>query len=160
MNDDTTPSGIDTVEITMELSKMKAAKYVFGYYESDDISQEIWLSVNKAAEKYNSDKLKKGKRPLSFFNVASENALKNLKRDNKIIDNVHLGNTPVNQVDYNLMSEMRAKELREFITNRLPPKLVDKFNELVDYGDECVSQYQKRKIRDAVLQILKEYREE
>lgn len=152
-----TPSGIDTVEISEELARMKAQKHKFSYYDADDIAQEIWLSVNKAAKKFDGDRVKKGKRPLSFFNVASENALKNLKRDNKIADNVNLGDTPVQEVDHTIAGEMRARELRQFILDKLPDKLKEPFIRLVDYGGEGVSQYIKTKIRHAVAEILEEF---
>jgi len=157
---DNTPSGIDTVEMTEELSRMKAQKHAFSYYDPEDISQEIWISVHKAAQKYDEDRVKKGKRPLTFFNVASENALKNLKRDNKIADNVNLGDTPVEQVDHNLAGHIRAREMRRFILDKLPPKLVEPFIILVDYGGEGISQYMKTKIRKIVQEILEEFEDE
>ena len=153
------PSGINTVEITEELARMKAAKHKFSYYEPDDIAQEIWLSVHKASQKFDEERLKEGKRPLSFFNVASENALKNLKRDTKIPDSVNLGDTPVEEIDYTLVGELRARELREFIIGKLSRNLHEAFIRLVDYGGEGVSQYMKAKIRNCVEEILKEFYE-
>lgn len=153
------PSGLDTVEIAEELARMKAQKHKFGYYDSDDIAQEIWLSVNKAAKKFDGDRVAEGKRPLSFFNVASENALKNLKRDNKIADNVNLGDTPVTQEDHTVAGEVRARELRDFIMDKLPDKLHEPFIRMVDYGGEGVSQYVKTKVRNAVQEILEDYYE-
>ena len=154
-----TPSGIDTVEIANELARMKAQKHRFSYYDSEDISQEIWLSVHKAAKKFDGSRVKEGKRPLSFFNVASENALKNLKRDNKIADNVNLGDTPVTEEDHTLAGEVKAREMRAFIMGRLPEKLKEPFARMVDYGGEGVSQYIKTKIRNSVIEILEDYYE-
>lgn len=152
-------SGIDTVEITMELARMKAQKHAFSYYDPEDIVQEIWISVNKAAKKFEQSRVKEGKRALSFFNTTSENALKNLKRDNKIADNVNLHDAPIYQIDYNLAGEMRAIELREYISKKLPGKLLPVFNQLVDYGDENIAQYTKTKLRNAVAKIVEEYYE-
>jgi len=153
-------SGINTVEIAEELARMKAQKHQFSYYDSDDIAQEIWLSVNKAAKKYDGDRVKKGKRPLSFFNVASENALRNLKRDNKTADNVNLGDAPVTQEDSSVAGEVRAREMREFIMGKLSKRLHEPFKRMVDYGGEGLSQYTKTKVRNAVEAILEDYHEE
>ena len=150
---------LDTVEISNELSRMKAQKHKFAYYDPDDISQEIWLSVNKSAKKFDPERVPEGKRTISFFNVASENAIKNLKRDNRVIDNVNLGDTPVIREDISVAGELRAREMRDFIMDRLPPKLQEPFKRMIEYGGEGVSQYIKTKIRTTVLRILEEFNE-
>jgi DNA-directed RNA polymerase specialized sigma24 family protein len=147
-------SGIDTVAISEELARMKAYKNMFAYYDRDDIAQEIWLSVNKASAKFDPSRVTK--KALQFFNVVSENALKNLKRDNRIIDNVSITDTPIKE-DESFASEVRAKEMLSFILEKLPPSLHAPFMRMVEYGGEGVTQYIKTKIRTNVLRILEEY---
>lgn len=133
---------------------MKAYKHAFAYYDSDDISQEIWISVQKAVGRFDPSRV--NKRALQFFNVVTENALKNLKRDNRIIDNINIADRPILKEDRTDIEEIEANELYMHIYKRLPDNLKNPFEKMVKYGGEGVSSYLKSKVRTAVLSILGE----
>jgi len=69
----------DVLEICEHLIRMKAQKFVFKGYDKEDIAQEIRLSCLKAWPKFEKGKMKGS--PIKFFNMVSENHLRNLKRD-------------------------------------------------------------------------------
>ena len=155
MTEDLAPSGVlDTVEIADELSRMKATKHTFAYFDSEDISQEIWLAIHKASGRFDPSRVRN--KNLSFFNVVTENALKNLKRDRRIIDNVNLSTEPSNP-DTSFEDELAASELYEYIKMNLDGSLHDALDRIIFYGGEGVSSYTKTKIRKSILDILEGY---
>jgi DNA-directed RNA polymerase specialized sigma24 family protein len=148
------------LEISSELSRIKAARNAFGIYDKDDISQEIWLAVDKAAPKFDLSKLPPGKRALAFFNFVSENILKNLRRDVKEIDTIPFEAAPSEIEDHTLAGVIRAREIYEYILERLSPKLKKPFEDLVNNGGENVSSYMKTQIRQEAARILLEFYDE
>lgn len=67
------------VEIAEHLIRIKADKFKFRGYEREDIEQEIFFACVKALPKFDRDKMKGN--PMKFFNMVTENHLRNLKRD-------------------------------------------------------------------------------
>jgi hypothetical protein len=149
--------GIDTVQMAQDMSRMKARRYEFAYYDADDISQEIWLIVNKASEKYDSERTMN---PKSFFNVATENALRNLKRDTRIVDNINIHDKPVDQLDNSFEEFLELRDLVEYLVVNIPKKLRKPFMMMINQGGDGLSSYTKSKIRDAVTDLLKKCRNE
>lgn len=145
---------LNTVEIATELTRMKANKHCFAYYDVDDIAQEIWLAVNKSAGRFDPSRVRK--KPLQFFNVATENALKNLKRDNQVADNVNIAGQPIIKEDASFEEDVKARELYNHIKSKLPTQLHKPFDLMIYNGAEGVSQYIKTKIRTLVLEILQD----
>jgi len=148
---------IDTIQITKELTKMKARKHKFGFYEEDDISQEIWLMVQEASGRYDPTKTNK---QMSFFNVHTENRLNNLKRDIRIVDKPTAISTPIISEDNTFADMMEFRDLLDFMIKRIPKNLQDPFDRMLNYGGEGVSQYMKTKVRNVVLRLLERYKDE
>lgn len=148
---------VDTIQITIELTKMKARKHKFGFYEEDDISQEIWLMVNEASGRYDPTKTNK---QMSFFNVHTENRLNNLKRDIRIVDKPTALDAPIVCEDNTFAEMMEFRDLLNFINERMPKNLEEPFNRMLSYGGEGVSQYMKTKVRNVVLRLLERYKDE
>ena len=146
---------IDTVEMASELTRMKARKHSFSYYDTDDIGQEIWLMVHEASGRFDPTKTKK---PLSFFNVHTENRLNNLRRDRRIIDDTNLVNTPIMKEDNSFEEQVAADELRAYMIAKMPPSLLESFDRMINYGGEGVSQYMKTKVRAVVARLMERYR--
>ena len=151
-----TPSGIDTVAMADELARMKARKYRFGYYDTDDIRQEIWLSINKSIDKYDETKTKN---PKTFFNVVSNNYLKNLVRDTRDVKAANVDRS-IESVDNSFTDFTELCELIEYIVVRIEDKLKPALLALINLGGEGVSSYMKSKVRIAVMEILEMYRNE
>lgn len=67
----------EVLEIIEKVVNIVYKKFVFGYFQPDDIKQEARIIALKALEEYN------GKHPLAnFLAVSIKNRLKNFKRDN------------------------------------------------------------------------------
>ena len=157
-NDPLIPSGqIDTVAMATEMSKMKAKKYAFGYYDVEDISQEIWLSVEKSSHKFDPGRTTN---PKSFFNVATENALKNLKRDTRIIDNINISDSPVIQIDNSFEDFLELRDMIEYLVVRMPKKYRKAFILMLNGRQEDVSVYSRNKVKDYVTKLMERYRNE
>jgi len=143
-------------EIADELSRMKAHKYTFSYYDRSDISQEIYLMVHEASGRFDPSQEKK---PISFFNVHTNNRLRNLIRDRRAIDSVSLPD--IVREDNSFQEDLNMRDMVEFIEMGLPsPRLKDAFNRMLNYGGEGVTQYMKIKVRNIVLRLLKRYKDE
>ena len=147
---------IDTVEMASELTRMKARKHSFSYYDTEDIGQEIWLMVHEASGRFDPTKTKK---PLSFFNVHTENRLNNLRRDRRIIDDTNLPNTPILKEDNSFEEQVAADDLMAYMTSKMPPSLMESFDRMINYGGEGVSQYMKTKVRAVVSRLMERYRD-
>jgi len=147
---------IDTVEMAAELTKMKGRKHSFSYYDTEDIGQEIWLMCHEASGRFDPTKTKK---PMSFFNVHTENRLNNLRRDKRIIDDTNLPNSPILKEDNSFEESVAADDLMSFMLDKMPPSLVESFNRMVNYGGEGVSQYMKTKVRSVVTRLMERYRD-
>ena len=156
--ENTAASGaINSVEMAAELTRMQVESSIFGYYDDEDIGQEIWLSVNKALKSFDPKKTKDGKSPKSYFNSCAKNAIRNLKRDKKIIDNVSLSMAYHDKIaDTSFEDGLSFKELVAHIFSKLPPNLHQSFHSMLYYGGEGVSPYLKTKLRSAILSILKD----
>ena len=148
---------IDTIQITKELTKMKARKHTFGFYDEDDISQEIWLMVQEASGRYDPTKTNK---QMSFFNVHTENRLNNLRRDVRIVDKTLSIDSPIISIDNTFAEMLEFKDLLQFINKRMPKNLKSPFDRMLNYGGEGVSQYMKTKVRTVVERLLERYRDE
>ncbi len=73
------PKGMTEEQVLVIIQKIvnrTCSKFVFGYYDREDIKQEAFMAAMKALEKYDNI------RPLeNFLQVDISNKLKNLKRD-------------------------------------------------------------------------------
>ncbi len=170
---------IDTIQIAHEMTRMKAVSHTFAYFEPDDISQELWIAVNHASGKYDPTR----STPKPFFNVVTENAMKNLKRDSVGLtlcpDCEGIGDKwcrgcrgkgkvprswvvidpyTIRDVDNSFTEEMAANELYEYILANISPKLQSPFKEMANGRN--VSAYLKKKVREEVEEIMKEYRDD
>lgn len=148
---------IDTVQMAQDMSRMKARRYEFGYYDADDIAQEIWLIVNRASEKFDSERTMN---PKSFFNVATENALRNLKRDTRIVDNINIHDKPIDQLDNSFEEFLELRDLIEYLIVNIPARLRKPFIQMINQGSDGLSSYMKTKVRDAVTRLMEKYRNE
>ncbi len=151
------PSGIDTVDMASHMSRMKATKYQFAYYDRDDISQEIWLIVDKIAPKFDPER---AKNPKSFFNVATENALKNLRRDTRIADRINIPDRNIDQIDNSFEETADLHEMVEYLIFNIPEKLKEPLMTMINQRGEELSQYMKAKVRKAVERLMERFREE
>lgn len=148
---------IDTVAMAEEMSRIKASKYSFAYYDRDDIAQEIFLIVDKAAPKFDPARTKN---PKTFFNVATENALKNLRRDTRIADNINIHDRPIEQLDNSFEEFMELRDMVEYLVVNMPDKLREPLAKMINLGGEGVSQYMKTKVRTAAMRLLEKYHNE
>lgn len=148
---------IDTVQMANDMSRIKAHRYKFGYYDADDISQEIWVIVNRVSEKYDASR---SKNPKTFFNVATENALRNLKRDTHIVDNINICDRPIDQLDNSFEEFLELRDLVEYLIVNIPPRFRQPFIAMINQGGDGLSSYMKTKVRDAVSKLLERYRNE
>jgi len=142
--------------VAAELSRMKARKHKFAYYEEADISQEIWIMVNEASGRFDPSRTKK---PLHFFNTHTENRLKNLKRDVRIIDWPTSFDNAIRKEDNSFRDAVIFKEMVDFIITYLPPHLCKPFRIMIEDDGNSVSQYMKNKVRMAVEELLEKYHE-
>ena len=148
---------IDTVEMTIEMTKMKGKRYVFGIFEYDDIKQEIWLAVQKASGAYDPDRTA---RAVTFFNVATENALKNLRRDfSRTGEFVNRSDLPTDRLDYTFEGSIIAKDMYDFFYENMPPHFRRDFEDLVQRGGANITASQKSKIRKLARILEKRYKD-
>jgi len=155
----TLPSGtsVDIIKMSSDMSRMKAKKFSFGYFDAEDISQEIFLIVDKVSSKFDPTR---SKNPKTFFNVATENALKNLRRDIRIIDNINIHDKPIDQLDNSFEEFLQLRDLIEYLIVNISPKLRPGLIRLINSGGDGLTSYMKTKIRDAVTKLLEDYRNE
>jgi DNA-directed RNA polymerase specialized sigma24 family protein len=153
----TAPSGIDIIQMTSHMSRIKAKKFAFGHYDAEDISQEIFLIINKVCPKYDPSR---SKNPKTFFNVATENALKNLRRDTRIIDNINIHDRPIDQLDNSFEEFLELKNLIEYLVVNIKPKLRSALIAMINQGGAGLAQYTKTKVREAVSKLLEQCRNE
>ena len=171
---------LDTVQIAGEMTRMKAAYHSFAYFEPDDISQEMWIAIQHASGKFDPTK---SMSPKPYFNVVTENAMKNLKRDavgmttcpdcggeapqwcrgcrgkGKVPRNwVVIDPTTIRCEDNSFKEQMAADELHEYLSANLSPRLQPIFEEMA--RGQRVSDYMKKLVRLEVAEILKRYRDE
>lgn len=151
--DATSVSGL--LQISHELTKMKAHQNSFGYYAPEDISQEIWISVQKSSSKFDTTH-KDAVNPMKFFNMTSQNAIKNLKRDKKTIDNTNISDFEDRNIDNSFLNECAFKELIELVKSRLPQHLHLSFELMLNHGGEGVSPRTKTKIKKIIYDLLEQ----
>jgi len=153
-------SGIDTVAMAIQMTKMKGKRYVFGIFEYEDIKQEIWLAVNKASGSFDPSRTLKA---TTFFNVATENALKNLRRDfSRTGEFVNKSDLPTDRLDYTRegLGFTIARDLYDFLYNRMPPHFRADFEDLVYRGGPNIPAAKLSKIRILVRLLVRRYNDE
>lgn len=149
--DATSESGL--LQISDELTKMKAAKHTFAYYGADDISQEIWISVQKSSTSFDL-KHKDAVNPMKFFNMTTQNAIKNLKRDKRVVDNTNISDFEDRTIDNSFSNECRFKELVEHIKSRLAPDLHPILDQMLTNGGEGIAPRIKTQIKKVIHDLL------
>ena len=152
-------SGIDTVAIAGELTRMKAYKHTFPGYEYDDISQEMWMMVQEASGRFDPTR---AKRVLTFFNVHTENRLNNLKRDNKKLsrDKPTAHDGPVIKIDNSFTEDVELNDLITFMEREMPSQLRESFDCMWYHGGVGLTSYMKKNVRDTVKRLLRLYNRE
>lgn len=154
------PSGesipIDTVAMTEELAKIKARKYEFGYFDADDIKQEIWISINRSIDKYDPERTK---RPQTFFNVVSENYLKNLVRDTRDVKAANV-DRPIESIDNSFEEFVELRELVEYVVVKIEDGLRPALISMINGDGAEISSYMKGRVKKALLELLEMYRNE
>ena len=152
------PSGIDTIWMTTEMVKRKCKRYVFGIFEYEDIKQEIWLAINKASGSYDPDRTAKA---TTFFNVATENALKNLRRDfSRTGEFVNRSDLPTDKLDNTFEGTIVANDMYDFFMANMPPHFKSDFEDLVKRGGANITSSQKTKIRKMARILERRYNNE
>ena len=154
------PSGtiiVDTVEMAIQMSKMKADRYTHSYYDRDDISQEIWLICHKVEPKFDPERTKN---PKTFFNVATENALKNLRRDTRIADRINIADRNIEEMDNSFEEFLELRDMVEYLIVNIPSKLRKPLSLMINLNGDGVSPYMKAKVRKAVLRLLEKFKED
>ena len=155
-----------------------AHKYRFGYFDIEDIKQEAFIIAMEAMERYDEA------RPLeNFLAVHVSNRLKNFKRDNffrpdyvppsgKItndnntkrflmepldIDNIRDEHERNMRGDDNIVDELAKKELMGIVDASLDMSLRSDYLRIL-HG-VYVPKPRREQIYEAIMQILREYRE-
>lgn len=168
------PSGItveEVMDIAENLERMKASSNVFAYYDRDDIAQEIRLCCLLVMDSFDPDRV--NKKPIQFFNVCTENWLRNLKRNvatrmPKPIDSINkLDDNPMNNLrvplvtsmdmeipDNSFQEEVVATDLKNSIESKLPKKLLYYYQLIINGSGEQLTPYVRKKVKDAVAKIL------
>jgi DNA-directed RNA polymerase specialized sigma24 family protein len=153
-------SGVDTIAISVQLAKMKARRHSFAYYDAEDIAQEIWLAVNKASGKFDPARTYDDRGQIQFFNIATENALRNLRRDNKVKDDVNISDSTMDKQCAGFEEDVMAADLAAFIRTSIPTELLKYFDLMLSGYSERVPSYTKQKIRSYVSRLLDSMRDD
>lgn len=144
-------------------------KYIFGFYDAEDIKQEAFIFALEAMERYD------GQRPLeNFLMVHVANRLKNFKRDNyyrlgvgeenqkrfisnelkkKLMEPAELFNFDYFEED-NIFDQINTKEIIDKIMNQLPLNIRNDFQRLAN--GVKISKTRKTNVITAVKELIDE----
>lgn len=163
-----------------KIAKQRKDKHTFAYFESKDISQEVWKLCMEALESYDSSK---GELE-HFLNRHVTHRLKNLKRDKyfrpekdpnlshrtanriNIINAIPMGYSDVsnickpiseNSMNYDPLDYCIKKELEAYIISNLSVHMVEHFQSLM--RGEKLSKRILSALREEVFDIIKKYNE-
>lgn len=160
------PGGFTLDEIVEQALSLLMRKFPpFAYYDIDDLRQEVAVTIYKAAEKYDANKVKNS--PKQYYFVCVTNRLKNLQRDvaSKIIDDAqggHIHETEEEEhvPDNSFLNDIMTKDLIDYVTSRMPDKFSAAFLSMLYGGGKEISSYKKGEVRKRVRILIKRYKDE